>query len=254
MPIEKREGICHICGDFGTLSKEHVPPKSAFNNRRTVEVKLRETITLGPDEVALGPIHQGGVFFYTLCPRCNNLTGHWYGGRFVDWCYQGMHILFCTRGKPSLVYLNYLFPLAIIKEVIAMFFSVNSERFRLPNQELEKFVMNRDARYLSPKYRFFVYYNTDGHFRYIGLTGQLNVFTGRRILISEISYPPFGYVMTIDSEPPDSRLFEITHFAEYRYEEFAVMELRLPTLPTHTMYPGDYRTMKELKELHKKKT
>jgi hypothetical protein len=26
-------GTCHICGDHGKLSFEHVPPKEAFNKR-----------------------------------------------------------------------------------------------------------------------------------------------------------------------------------------------------------------------------
>ena len=64
--------------------------------------------------------------------------------------------------------------------------------------------------------------------------------------MSEINYPPFGYLMTIDSESPDKRLFEITHFANYNYNEFKVMTLKLPVLPTHLGYPGDYRTEKEI--------
>ncbi len=28
------EGICHICGDYGKLFFEHIPPEAAFNNHR----------------------------------------------------------------------------------------------------------------------------------------------------------------------------------------------------------------------------
>ena len=68
---------------------------------------------------------------YTLCEQCNNTTGRWYGARFVDWCYQGMRILQMTNGNPSLLYLNYLFPLPIIKQVVVMLFSINGDQFRL---------------------------------------------------------------------------------------------------------------------------
>ena len=80
----KRTGICHICGSSGDLSFEHVPPRVAFNDRRTVRIKGEEAISLGPDEIVKGPIQQGGIGDYTLCAECNNKTGHWYGARFVD--------------------------------------------------------------------------------------------------------------------------------------------------------------------------
>lgn len=243
---KRHEGICHICGQYGPLSLEHVPPRAAFNDRRVVVVRFDRAIRLGPDEKIKGPVQQRGMGRHTLCERCNSITGHWYGGRFVDWCYQGMDILIRTQGRPSLFYMNYLFPLAVIKQIVSMFFSVNGERFQEVNQELVHFVLNRDAKYLSPRYRLFVYYNLEGRFRSVGVTGLGGSADGGFSVVSEISYPPFGYLMTLDSEPPDQRLFEVTHFTRYDYEEFAAVELRLPVLPTHLMYPGDYRTREEI--------
>ena len=66
------------------------------------------------------------------------------------------------------------------------------------------------------------------------------------VLHPDLSFPPFGYLLTINSTPPDPQLFEISHFARFEYQEFAVMELRLPTLETHLMNPGDYRTKPEI--------
>ena len=68
----------------------------------------------------------------------------------------------------------------------------------------------------------------------------------RTVLLSEITFPPFGYVMTIDDEPHEKRLVEITHFSRYGYNEFAVFPLQLPVLPTHLWFPGDYRTKEEI--------
>jgi len=42
-------------------------------------MKFEDTIELGPDGVAKGPIQQRGMGSYTLCNKCNNDTGHWYG-------------------------------------------------------------------------------------------------------------------------------------------------------------------------------
>lgn len=240
-------GYCHICGEYCELSFEHVPPRAAFNNRRVVKVKLEEVISLGPDAKVNGPIQQKGAGSYALCHKCNNLTGHWYGRRFVDWCYQGMDILIRSKGKPSLLYLNYLFPLAILKQIITMFLAATNYRFAQANPALTHFVLNREEKYLPPQYRFFTYYNIEGMFRSTGISVRLDVNTGRTIIMNEISFPPFGYLLTLDSDPPDKRLFEITFFSQYSYNEFAVMSLQLPVLPTHLpQYAGDYRTRKEI--------
>ena len=246
MSKEKLKGICHICGNYGDLTFEHVPPRAAFNNKRTIAVKFEDTFRLGPDTMPKGRTQQGGIGFYTLCAKCNNNTGSWYGKYFIDWCYQGIDVLIRSGGKPSLIYLNYLFPLPIIKQIITMFFSVNPCSFGKVNTELVRFILNKEAKYLPPKYNFFAYYNTSNKFRYQGTCCKGNFFSGKYCLLSEINYPPFGYVMTIDSEPPDDRLFEITNFSRFSYNEFKVMDIKMPVLPIHTAMPGDYRTKEEI--------
>jgi len=247
MPRRKNVvGTCHLCGNVEQLSFEHVPPRAAFNDRRVIRVPFEQAMELGPEEIVKGEIHQGGIGDHTLCIRCNNTTGGWYGKYFVDWCYQAMEILNRSGGNPSLIYMQYLFPLPILKEIVTMFFSVNPNSFSKLNPDLVRFVLNREAKNLPPKYRFFVYYNTAGKFRYWGVSGTMNIFTSQMTVMSEITFPPFGYLMTIDSKPPDNRLFEITHFSDCDYNEFKVMTLKLPVLPTHTMYPGDYRTKDEI--------
>lgn len=246
MSRNKVFGICHICGKNGELSYEHVPPKAAFNDLTFIRAKAESVVTLGPYDVPRGRIQQGGIGEYTLCYSCNNNTGGWYGRRFVNWCYQGMNILIRSNGNPSLIYMNYLFPLAILKQIISMFCSINANTFSKANPELISFLLNKEKKYLNPKYRFFCYYNIEGRARYVGLAAKINIFDNTNIPLSEISFPPLGYVMTLESEPPDNRLFEITHFARYDFNEFAVMNLKLPVLPTYLWYPGDYRTKAEI--------
>ncbi len=249
MAKKRREGTCHICGCYGPLSFEHIPPHAAFNDRPVIRVEFEQAMSLGPDEQAKGPKQQKGMGGYTLCARCNNNTGAWYGNQFVSWCYQGMDMLVRTNGKPTLIYLNYIFPLQVLKQIVTMFFSVTHEGFRKPHEELVRFVLNPEKRYLSPKYRFFVYYNITGNLRTSGIVAAMNLGKSRKpTVMSEITFPPFGYLMTIDSEPPDERLIEITHFARYDYNQFVVMPLQLPVLPTHTLIPGDYRDKKQIQK------
>jgi len=157
-----------------------------------------------------------------------------------------MQILARAGGSPTLFYLNYVFPLSIIKQVATMFFSVNGPGFRQANPELVQFVLDRDRKYLPPKYRFFTYFMGAGRSRRTGIAAKLDAVTGGISVMSELTFPPLGYLLSLQGEVPDSRLFEITHFARFDYGQFEVMELRLPVMQTHMWFPGDYRPKDEI--------
>jgi hypothetical protein len=37
-------GVCHLCGVFGPLTFEHVPPRAAFNDRGVLEADIYKLI------------------------------------------------------------------------------------------------------------------------------------------------------------------------------------------------------------------
>ena len=127
-----------------------------------------------------------------------------------------------------------------------MFLACGHEKWVLAAPELAHFVLNKEEKYLPPRFRFFIYYNMSPLNRVTGLTGQI-IFGGGHRLLSEISFPPFGYVMTLDGAgPPDPRLVEISFFDNYRYQDFKVFNLKLPLLEVNTAFPGDYRTREQV--------
>src|SRR5262245_60666479 len=114
MPRSPVEGACHICGEVTKLSFEHVPPRSAFNDRPILFQSGEDTLRAAdPDEVT--QIAQRGAGAHTLCPRCNNDTGRWYGGAFAEFAHQAMAVLHHTRGRATLYYQFNLFPLRVLK-------------------------------------------------------------------------------------------------------------------------------------------
>ncbi|GAB3284345.1 hypothetical protein GCM10027347_61260 [Larkinella harenae] len=66
--------------------------------------------------------------------------------------------------------------------------------------------------------------------------------------MTELAYPPFGFVLTVDSDSPDERLFEITFFASYDYAEKADLRLNMPVLPVFSLIPADYRPETEIRD------
>lgn len=251
---QKVYGKCHICGAVGELTFEHIPPESAFNDHPAVLYRVLDLLNVGPDDEvkAKGQAIQKGMGGHTLCSRCNNNTGAWYGKAFADWCRQGFELLteISKAGeRPSSDYLFWIFPLRVLKQIVTMFFSVNRPDFAERHPELVRFVLDREHKYINPeKHRLFVYFNPEGRWaRLAGFQGKLDLSTTTLYFFSEINFPPFGYVMTIDNyPPPDPRLCDITWFSRCDYDEFKDVHLKIPFFPTYSWFPGDYRTKEQI--------
>lgn len=268
---KKRFGICHLCGNNGELSFEHIPPKKAFNN---CPVSFYNYF-MGKTEGGYNTQHsQKGLGEYTLCGNCNNNTGGWYGTAFINWAKQSMDILQYTQNRPSLFYRFRIYPLRVIKQIATIMFSVNDNQFSKDHQELVKFVLNKDQHHLNPDTKFYAFYNAGG-FRMSAGMGKMktNDFSFESLvektntirtqiethrIFSEFAFPPLGYVLAFDREIPDDRLIDISYFASYRYSDKDTIELRLPVLPVDSPYPTDYRTREQMEhdkaQKHKDKT
>jgi hypothetical protein len=245
---------CHLCGQETELTFEHVPPRRAFNNTgvliKEMDLKLPPKEGANPSKLFM---YQKGMGSYTLCGKCNNDTGAFYGAPFVDFCRKGMRILQASNYRPMLFYMMEIYPLAIIKQIVSMFLSINSMGFRDKNIDLALFVLNRERKYLPKKYRFFIYFNLEGMHRATPHTTKIdfNKYTfehKRTTVMTEISFPPFGYLLLIDSEKPASDIVEITFFTQYGIWERKTISMRYPVNPTHTIFPGDYRSVERIRK------
>lgn len=243
-PVE----ACRICGKVERLTWEHIPPKGAFNDQNFRTASMFGGGEFGEEEER-GSVLQGGIGSYTLCGRCNNLTGKWYGNDYIQWCNRGAQILWSRGDRLQLAHLFPILPLRVLKQIITMSFSLNGPKYRVRNPELEDFVMNRERKYLDPRFRIFTYFNQEGVLRRIGdsiVTVNLEKSSEPRF-VTELSHFPYGYVMTEDGSNPDPRLQEITHWSRYGYFDFRMQTLALPELDTHLGYPLDYRTRDEIR-------
>jgi hypothetical protein len=238
-------GTCKICGSYGKLSFEHVPPSSAFNENKIRVGSLDKNLNYLETLKFYGKIEQRGAGYYSLCEKCNNSTGRWYVPYFAEFAFQGAALLKKSGYHPTLLYCYHFFPLRVIKQIITMFFSVNSEGFRMVYPDLVKFILNPTEKYLDPRYKIYIYYNYEGLNRFLGFQVHGTFTTGDMRKISEISFPPFGYVITFDSEPIDE-LYCINHFANYSYSEILVDYIKLPVLPTNSLFALDYRSKTQI--------
>jgi hypothetical protein len=243
------EGECHICGTFGKLSYEHVPPRSAFNDKPVLHTSLLKLLNKDNLDGLTGKKLQRGAGSYTLCERCNSLTGHWYGDAFADWAHQAINVITATRGQTTLIHHFHVFPVRIIKQIICMFFSVSSPKFRLAHPDLVKFVLNPDAKYFPPNVHLYAFYTMAERSRSAGVTLRADrLHDGMRFhTISEVTFPPFGFLLTIDCLWPDKSFGDISGFANFDLKDWVCgLTMRLPIMPIYTAYPGDYRSREEV--------
>lgn len=245
---QSRYGVCHLCGDEGPLSFEHVPPQSAFNSNTVLLRKFDEAINedYSLPQKQRGRQQQRGLGGYTLCGRCNSNTGAWYGNAYLDWAYQGMRHSHHTKVAPTLVFNFQIFPLRVIKQIVCMFFSVNGNRWRRAHPELERFVLDRDRRLLGPEVGIYAYFTHSRRSRTAGTVVRGDFMTGEIQNCSEVAFRPWGYVLAMNSRPPDARLVPISFFSTYRYNDWKELTLRFPLLDVESWIPGDYRSRDEL--------
>ena len=250
---EKHRGYCHICGQFGKLSYEHIPPQSAFNDKRIWVAHGRQLFEGKTTDSLKKQPQQKGAGGHTLCGKCNNDTGGWYARAYADLACQAMEILERAKGAPTLAYPFKIYQLKAIKQIITMFFSVNSPNFRNEVPYLEKFVLDRYTNGLPTNIRVYVGYSVGPNSRSSGKSGILNGggSSPQGYVVSEIAFPPFVFVLTLDSPCPDPRLLDISFFASSGYDEEKSFCMSLPVLPINTAYPTDYRTQAEVENPRK---
>jgi hypothetical protein len=94
---------------------------------------------------------------------------------------------------------------------------------------------------LPDRYRFYLSLFA-GNARSTGVAVRLSTERNRIDTLVEVAFPPYAYVMTIDSEPDAIETCDITEMVDVGYDQRADLELDLLIGFGHTPYPADYRT------------
>src|SRR4051794_40253187 len=87
-------GRCNVCGAFGKLTFEHVPPRSAYNSERAQMYDYGEWLSLASTGRGRYEQQQRGSGYYALCNVCNNVRGgDWYIPEYELWVAAGAEII-----------------------------------------------------------------------------------------------------------------------------------------------------------------
>ena len=249
--------VCRVCRSAqAKLSYEHVPPRSAFNEDPTTAYGLAEWLAREDDGTMTGGrIEQRGAGARTLCERCNNNTGSWYGNELALAARAGARILlgaplkeFDTITEPRYARVKikqtdrHPHPLRFIKQVVTMLLATSPPQLAMGHPELGDFVAARARTGLPGRYQFYLSLFAGPNARSTGVAGRFDMERNRCDTLVEVAFPPYAYVMTIDSEPDAIQTCNITEMVNVRYDQRADLELDLLIGFGHTPYPADYRT------------
>ena len=265
----KPTGPCRICGEENALTFEHLPPKVAFNRYPIAAAHLHDLINVHPADYAgrRHPNFQSGFGLHVLCSSCNNNTGSWYATGFASWVNQSLRILRRAgnaSGKTVECHFD-IYPLRVIKQICAMFLSLNDPDFRSIHDYLSHFVLNKYRIGLDPSIQISAYLTPGPHLRYSSqklpqhmspdyatpdrldsMINEADKTMKRREFPTEISFPPLGYAMTFRQDVAEEERADISYFALSDYNQKISLPVSLPVLPIHTWFYGDYRTLEEI--------
>lgn len=254
MKLDKRIGNCHICGKRCKLSFEHIPPKATFNsepaNLISIETYLGEDNKVNLPWETKGLRYkqfQGGKGFYSLCSECNNLTGEWYGKYYADFImsiHNGLRKQNTQNVVGAKITLN-LNPIAVLKQIISMFCSLNPDSI---GEEFRDFLLDvNNHEFDKNKYKVCVYLQKGPLERYCPISSTVNLVNHHATTVSEISTYPLGFTLYFLEGKEDAFYgCDITCFADYNYNESAILELTLPLYEINTAFPIDYRSKSEI--------
>lgn len=258
--MSKKFGRCALCGKYGELSFEHIPPKAAFN-RTPVKPVTGETWLLNPNKVPwdlsnLPYMHlQKGMGLWSLCKQCNNFTGTMYGTAYRDFakCVAKTVEIAARTGDKS-VEISGIYPLRVVKQILSMFCSVNlADMFRL--NDLRKFVLDKDAVGINnKKYRLQMYFSKNNIMKLAGFTAVININleTGRlqqTALVSEITAFPMGFLLYLNPDPSQNyEGVDITPFTSFHYDDMGCIRLPIDIKEVNNIFPLDYRKKEEIQK------
>lgn len=249
-----QQGMCHICGNMGELTFEHIPPKRAFNSHPVAI----ETIWGLQKQQEYGlstapPLRlRRGMGKYSLCRKCNEWTADQYGGSFAAWTVQALRYVDRIDSSGKLYVPFEIEPLRVIKQVIVMCLATAEFNDPRLHETLRMLVLKPFERHIPPIYRFHVYFNpcSRDESRMVTNGGMVQLGEGLKFWsLAEVAFPPMGYSLTLMQHgmgryPSDQGLCDINHLADFLLGDKRDVWLQIPLRKPFGPYPFHFRSEK----------
>ncbi len=247
---------CHICNNFGKLTYEHIPPKFAFNDKEAKVYTGDSFLQLMCDKNRYPWEHDGikykslqkGLGDYTLCEKCNNITGELYGDEYKKWFYTILKLINDSadnykKSSTVTIKLENVYPGRFIRQILSIICSTYPG-FTKKYPYIKDIILDKNYIYTkTPKFKIYMYLLKNPYNGYSGITGIL-LGNGICKLIDEIDLYPFGFYLCL-SETNENET-DITKFINCGYNDIGEVELTMNIHEKNNIVPTDFRTKEEI--------
>lgn len=218
-----------------------------------------------------------GIFIFSLCDRCNNKTGHRYGGD-----YSSFVELVASHATPDNVNTSVaidfspLHPLRIVKQATSMMLSTSNpteftahefvsapgrgkkdlegieinfprkERQQELYEQLRHFVRLRDNNDLPSGVRIYLFASAGRRRGFsTGIFTRINLTTKSAVFAAATGLWPIHWIFTFDGKL-DEGILDVTDWARFGYKETLTREVGIPMRWLEGHYPLDFRSPNDL--------
>ena len=246
-----RTGICHICGNDGPLSYEHIPPRSMGNSKPVKSYRVADIAEKhGSTNVKFTNNihyrqHQRGMGFQTICRKCNSYLGRHYVKAYTG-CISELGALLQEAkndkdGNGIHLEARNIPVLAFIKHVISNFCSTTQPGTML---DCRDFLLDCENRNLPDRYRLFMFaVPENGTFISSGwaqlLLNERGLKTANLAFIATYPVGFFLYDTESSSAEPDSSRYgcEITSMTKQPWGAEPNFSIDLPYMTISNSFP-----------------
>lgn len=255
-PSGPRLGHCRVCGVYGEMTEEHLPPRGAFNKERVRTVNPMDVI--GNDRLdppVNGAVLQGGIRGHVLCADCNNPR---WAREYQEWASRAYNLMASRPEKPPQIDLRAgypafaevtfkgVYPGRLIRQVLSMMATISAgSQLTTKYPVIRDLVLGGAPRPLPEPLRLeFLLYGHNVSRIVGGPEGQVWYKVAERTLrrVLAIDFRPLAFVLTVDG-PAANVGVDITSFAEVPIDEKQNVTFEdLAVGFGHKPWPCDYRT------------
>jgi hypothetical protein len=243
---------CHICLKEKILSREHIPPKSAFNSDK----KVWDYLQKHPKGNVGTKQYQSGFWVKTVCSECNNRVCSKYAKSYVSFVKDMVNKPLLFADSPGQISISVNSDtLYIAKEIATMILALEPLSFGDKHQELRKFVQEEDYTF-KPKFKVFAFIvpNRAEAGTIVKSHGRLDYYKkGFGSVAGEISMHPFGfiYAFSLENGYEPEKLADITHWfhesdSNFRKYQYLKTEVRISGIESPIVASGKKRVRPQI--------
>jgi hypothetical protein len=240
--LERQMQLCQLCQRRPAESLEHIPTRSS-DNAGPVSVRylqLADHASSRHHELS----YRNGFARRSLCRKCNNETGSKYGQAYADFINQFTRSgIIEDQHRFSLLNLRGIYPQRILKQLYAIFLSIQPNAGIEQWRDIRAYVLKRNYPFPDSAPRVYLYRNISRRGRIVPLCGISELFEEKQpVVSSEMSYPPLGVVFGFSRPDYFSEMADITQWSNYGFKDRGDFQFRIPRLLVETDWPLGYGT------------